>query len=208
MSYFNFSKTLPPTPSDPLVDEVDQLNDNWDHFESKLSPYLVGGTISDVEAGQEYFDTNFRYAVYTGSSGRVPDDIDAAWSAWTALPIVSPRVPRPSVTPRWRVNTLLRMVELCGGVYFDVSQNAWTAGSLITITDDVSGGIPSTYTPVGTDHINPCATALTAGTSVVSAGYAWIDKPVGNTYCRVRCQYLGGPGGGNFIQLDQVWWWY
>lgn len=205
--YLNFTKIVPPNPNDPTVD-VNDINDNWDLLDTKLNPYINGGTLVVIEAGQEYFDPSFRYSVWTGSATRNPDTIDDNWSAWTALPVASSRAIRPSFTPKWRNNSVLRMVELTGGFLFDASANPWTMGSLITLNADTSGAIPSSMQPIGGSHSTEAATSLSAGTTVCAAAYIYIDKPGGNTFTRIRAQYLGGPGGGNFIQLEQVWWWY
>jgi hypothetical protein len=207
MAYLNFTKIAPPAPNDPVVNEVTQLNNNWDHLDAKLQPYLVGGSINDVEIGQEFLDTNFRFAVWNGTQ-RIPDDIDAAWSAWTALPMFSPRAARPSFTPQWRNNSAYRMVELAGGVYFNVAQDPWTLGGYNTINADSSGAIPASMVPIGGTHTGQAAAGLTSGTSVVAGAMITVDKPGGNTFVRIRGQYMGGPGGGNFIQLDRIWWWY
>ena len=208
MTYFNFTKITPPAPNDPLVDEVAQLNNNWDHIDTKLSPYLTGGTLTDVETGQEFLDTNLRFAVWDGAAIRIPDDIDGAWSAWTALPMFAPRVARASYTPRWRNNSAYRMVELAGGAQFNVAQDPWTLGGYFTLNADSAGAIPASMIPIGGTHVSQAAAALSAGTTVVAGAMIRIDKPGGNTFCRVSVQYMGGPGGGNFIQLDRVWWWY
>jgi hypothetical protein len=85
VAYFNFTKIAPPAPNDPNVNEVTQLNDNWDHLDSKLSPYMSGGALTGLETGQEVFASGFRFAVYDGSGVRSPDDIDAAWSGLVSL---------------------------------------------------------------------------------------------------------------------------
>jgi hypothetical protein len=208
VAYFNFTKIAPPAPNDPNVNEVTQLNDNWDHLDSKLSPYMSGGALTGLETGQEVFASGFRFAVYDGSGVRSPDDIDAAWSAWTNLPMFAPRVIRAGFTPRWRNNSLLRMVELSGGVLFNAAADPWTMGALLTINADSAGAIPASMAPIGGSSRSPAATSLTAGTSVVSGAFCIIDKPGGNTFCRIQAQFMGGPGGGNFLMLDQVMWWY
>lgn len=208
MVYLNFNKITPPAPNDPTVDEVEQLNDNWDVLDTKLAPYISGGAVNDLETGQEVFASGFRFAVWDGTTARVPDDIDAGWSAWTALPILAPRVARGSFTPRWRNNSAYRMVELAGGVLFDAAAAAWTMGSLFTVNSDTSGAIPSSMQPIAGSHISPCAVGLPTSPALVATGYISVDKPGGNTFTRVRAQYMGGPGGGNFLMLDQVWWWY
>lgn len=205
-TYFNFTKILPPNPNDPVVNEVTHLNNNWDHIDLKLQPYMAGGTLSLAEAGQEFFDTNFRFGVYDGASQRIPDDIDANWSAWTAIPILSPRVARASFTPRWRSNSKLRMVELAGGVNFDASANPWTQGSSFQLNQLAAGSPSSSFAPIGGVHKSPAATALTGGTSTVASAIVTVDTSGG--FVRLAAQYMGGGGGGNFIQLDQVWWWY
>lgn len=206
-NYFNFTKITPAAPNDPLVDEAAQLNANWDHVDTKLQPYMTG-VPTPTQAGQEYFDGSFRYVVWDGAAPRIPDEIDVNWSAWTALPMLAPRVIRPSFTPRWRNNSLLRMVELAGGVQFDAAANPWTMGGTFTLNGDVSGSPPASMLPIGGVHKSQAATALSAGTTVVAGAAITVDKPGGNTFLRIFAQYMGGPGGGNFIELDQVWWWY
>lgn len=205
MVYLNFTKIAPDPPNDPTVDEATQLNANWALLDTKLQPYVTGGTITSVEQGQEYIDNNFRFAVYDGG-GNVPDDIDAAWSAWTAFPMASGRSVRTSFTPRWRNNSLLRMVECAGGMQYDAAANVFPMGSLVVMNGDVSGSPPLSMLPVGGKFVGQAATALTGGTSVTAGAYIVVDS--GTSFVRLSAQYLGGGGGGNFIQLDQVWWWY
>lgn len=207
MPYFNFTKIVPPAPNDPFVDEAAQINANWDHLDAKLEPYMFGGTISDIEQGQEFFNEDFEFCVYDGGIV-TPDDIPEGWSDWTNLPMQSGKFARSSFTPKWRNNPLYRMVELTGGVIFDVSAGPWTLGSSFLINADAEGSPPAEMRPIGNLHYSPCGASLTTGTSVVSAGFITVEQPVGSTYTRIGAQYLGGPGGGNFIMLDQVWWWY
>lgn len=206
MVYLNFTKITPPSPNDPNVNEVTQLNNNWDLLESKLNVYVNGGTITDIETGQEFFDGSFNYAVWDGAATIPPDDIDAAWSAWTNIPMLAPRVVRPGWQPKWRNNSLLRKVELTGGVLFNAAADPWTMGSSLQINQLAAGSPASTLGPVGAKHISQCAVALTGGTSVTAGGYVTIDTSGG--FVRMAVQYLGGGGGGNFVMLDQVWWWY
>lgn len=208
MAYFSFNKITPAAPNDPVVNEATQLNANWDHLDLKLQPYMLGGTISNIETGQEFFSTGFNFAVHNGTTTVNPDDIDGAWSAWTNIPMLSPRVIRTGFQPKWRNNSLLRQVQLSGGVQFNAAADPWTLGGTFTINSDTSGAIPASMVPVGGKHVGHGATGLTSGTSIVSGAMVSIDKPGGNTFCRIFVQYMGGAGGGNFIQLEQVWWWY
>jgi hypothetical protein len=205
-TYFNFNFITPAAPNDPLVDEAAHLNANWTEIDNKLAPYNNGTTVTPVEIGQEYIDASGRFAVWDGTSSRVPDDIDAAWSAWTNIPMLAPRVIRPGFQPKWRSNSLLRKVELTGGIQFDSSANTWTAGSSFQFNALSTGSPASSFAPIGGTHRSQAAAALTAGTVVVAAGYITVDTS--GAFVRMSAQYLGGPGGGNFIMLDQVWWWY
>ena len=209
MAYLNFNKITPAAPNDPVVNEVTQLNDNWTQLDTKLQPYISGGTISNVESGQEFFNGSFRYAVWDGAATRIPDNISAGWSTWTNLPLTGSFAIRSGFQPKWRVNTLYRMVELSGGIQFNLAGDPWTTGTTYTVTSDVAGGaIPATYTPVGGKIVGTTATGAATSPSVVSGAYFSIDKPVGNTNCRLQLTQMGGVNGGNFIQVDQVWWWY
>lgn len=209
MVYFNFNKIVPPKPNDPTVDEMAALNNNWDVLDAGITPYINGGTISNIEQGQEFYGPGSTFAVWDGAATRTADDITSAWSAWTNLPLNASRAIRSGFQPKWRNNSLLRMVELAGGFQADASATAFTPGNIYFVTADVAGGIPQSMAPNGGGATyRQCATALTAGTAVVASGYIIIDKPGAETHVRLRSQYLGGSGGGNFIQLDQVWWWY
>jgi hypothetical protein len=205
-NFFNFTKIVPAAPSDPLVDEAAQLNANWDHMDARLTPLMLGGTLTLAQAGQEYLDSNSRFAVWDGAAARIPDDIDSAWSAWTNIPMLAPRAIRSTFQPKWRSNSLLRKVELSGGISFDVSSNVWTQGTLFQFNALSAGSPANTLGPVGGKHVNQAATGLTAGTSVTAGAYIVIDTS--GSFTRMSCQYLGGGGGGNFVQLEQVWWWY
>lgn len=206
VDYLGFTKILPPKPNDPVVNEATILNGNWDLLDTKLQPYMIGGTLTLSEIGQEYFDADFRYAVWDGSSGILPDDIDSAWSAWTNIPMLAPRVIRSAFQPKWRSNSLIRKVELTGGIQFDASANPWTMGTSFQFNSLAAGSPANTLGPIGGKHISPCAVALTGGTSVTAGGYVTIDTS--GSFVRMACQYLGGGGGGNFVMLDQVRWWY
>lgn len=205
MPYFNFNKVAGTPPNDDLVNESIQLNDNWNQLDVKLQPYISGGTISNLEVGQEYFDGAFNYAVWDGTAGRIPDDIANSWSAWTNIPVAAGRAIRTGFQPKWRNNPTYRMVELVGGFQYDGAASAWPTSNVV-LNADSAGSPPLSMLPIGGKHVSPCAAALTSGTAVVAGGYVIIDA--GTNAVRITARYMGGPGGGNFLMLDQVWWWY
>lgn len=208
MAYFGFQRIEPPAPNDPLVNEVTQLNNNWDILDAKLKPYYNGGTISNIEQGQEYFNTDFNFTVWNGTAPVIPDNIPDGWTAWTDLPVLSPRAIRSGFTPRWRNNPLYRMAELSGGFQFNAAADPWTMGANFLLNADSAGSPPASFVPIGGKHIQPCSVGLTTGTTIVAGGYVTIEVPAGSTFTRIRFQHLGGPTAGNFMAMDQVWWWY
>lgn len=206
VDFLNFKKIVPPAPNDPSVDLASQINDNWDILDSGLNIYNSTGEFTPTQAGQEWLAPNYRFAVWDGANERYPDNIDLFWSAWTAIPLASGRAIRSGFTPKWRQNSLLRKVELVGGFQYDSAASTWPT-SLVVLNAD-TGSIPATYQPTGGKHVGQCATAVNTTGVVVAAGYVIVDKPAGNTNCRIQARYMGGPGGGNFLMLDQIWWWY
>lgn len=210
MAYLNFNKIVPPAPNDPLVDEATQINANWDHIEAKLTPYMKGGTMTNVETGQEHFNGSFEFCVRGTSTLITPKNISEGWSAWTNFPIAVARALRTDYTPKWRNNPLYRMVECTGGFQYDAAASAWPMGSFFLLNADAAGSPPASMQPIGNIHYNPCAVSLNTGTStsVAQGGLIKVEQPVGSTYVRLSVQYMGGAGGGNFVMIDQVWWWY
>lgn len=207
MAYIPFNRIQPPAPNDPLVNEQSQLNANWDLLDSKLKPYYYGGTISNVEVGQEFFSgSNFNFAVWDGTAPVIPEAIPEGWTAWTNLPVATGRSARAGFTPQWRSNPLYRMVELSGGFLYDGASSAWPTQTLVTLNQAAANSPASSFAPVSGKDVQPCSVALTDGTSIVAGGLVTID--VSGGFVRIRGQYMGGPGGGNFFMLDSVWWWY
>lgn len=205
MTYFNFTKVAPPSPSDPLVNVTTHLNNNWDEIETKFSSLItMSGNIINAEAGQEAVGS-VAQSFYVSNGApfvmRSADDIQTSWSAWTAIPLNAAVVARASFTPRYRTNSVLRLAELSGGVQKDAPASAWPA-ALVVITNL----LPLSIVPIGNLSFQQSAAAIPTTPANGSAGYHLIDTNGPNT--RIQVRYAGGPGGGNFIMLDGIKWWY
>lgn len=201
MPYFNLSKITPAAPNDPNVNEVTQINNNWDEIENKFGQQSAG-TPPGAETGQEWLSGG-RFKVWTGTAVRDPDNIDGAWSAWTALPLSANVVTRPNYTPRYRSNSMLRRVELAGDLLKDAAGSAWPVGVAHLVTTGTSG-IPSTLQPIGGLTYQMTACSIPTG----SGGSGWHQIDVATGFVRIQTRMLGGGGGGNFIPLDGIEWWY
>ena len=208
--YFDLVKITPPAPNDPTVNEVTQLNDNWDKLDTRLGVYRTfSGNPVPLQEGQEFTGNVLGYgkvfAVWDGTTLRVPDRVMTDWTAWEVLPVVNCQ----SVTGqpvKWRSNPVLRRVELCGSVIKDGAGSAWPA-SVVKITAN-TGGIPDALKPFGGKTFSSnAAAAPDAMIALVSGFYVKVyGNAVASTQIDVR--YLGGPGNGNFGSLDGTSWWY
>lgn len=209
MTYFNFTKITPAAPNDPLVNEQTQLNDNWVHADEQLTPYVTEptpATMPGALAGQEWIYQD-RLAVWDGATLITPQDIKGAWGAWNQLFLDAPVNYRDGFIPFWRVNTLLRMVELGGGVIYGATA-AWPASFTdISGTTTDPGVIPDTYQPVG-GRVYQVAACSQPTDDLGTAALISIDKHASLATVHLRARFQGGSGGGNYIQLDSVRWFY
>lgn len=208
MTYFNFTKITPAAPNDPVVNEVTQINNNWDNIEAQLLAVSAGtGALTGAEQGQEWISPAGRFRTWDGAANKDPIDIDAQWSAWTALTLAATVAARPSFTPRWRNNSLLRRVELDGCILKDSIASAWPApGVLVVVSATGAGQIPAALAPLSQPMITISAAALP--TSPGQSAQGWHSIDTSGAFIRIMTTYMGGPGGGNFIALDGIEWWY
>lgn len=205
MPFFNFNLLTDP-PGDPLVDEDFAINQNMDKLDARLQQFATHpATIVSPPLGTEaMFGSDTVVGVWQGSAWRVCDSIPGGWGAWTVLPLLAPVVERPLFTPKYRINTVARKVELAGGLRADAAAGPW-ARSKVQITA-TTGGIPSANKPVY-DSIEHQA----CGAGTVTAQYAgarvWIEAN-GTNSVKVSVSYQGDDIGGNFVMLDGCRWFY
>ena len=207
-AYFGFAPILPPSPNDPLVDVATQLDANYDEIERVLTVQQGLSAVVNPEIGMEVMDNlNGRMTVYNGSAFINSDDIDAGWSAFSALGLLAPIVARPNFTPRWRSNSLLRRVEVFGRV-----QNGAVPASFGTTLFDITsntGGIPDSLKPVGGQVIYSNAGTAPVAPSTVSGSYIIAKtNPSAGQNVRIQGQYMGTSDGTSAIVLDGIAWWY
>lgn len=208
MAYWSFNKIIPPAPNDPLVNVTTQLNNNWDLAEEKmnlLATNPMNNTLLNAEVGQEWI-YNGRLGVWNGTSLIVPEDIDAAWTPWVDLALLSPVNTRVGFTPRWRNNTLLKQIQLSGCVITGAAA-AWPL-SFVTVTDEASvAGIPVAIAPNNGITYMPATTSIPTTANRGAGSVIAIDNN-GGVSCRIRSRFMGASGGGNFVALDSVRWYY
>lgn len=207
MTFFTFTLMTDP-PGDPLVNEDTQLNDNWDSVDTRLAQFQVKpNTIAaTVPIGTEAMqNSSGSVAVHTGSGvWAFPGSIPAGWGAWTTLPLLAPVVERPSFTPKYRINTTIRKVELAGGLRADVSANPW-ARSKVQATAN-TGGIPDANKPVN-NNIQQGAVGIGTTDGQFAGARIHIESNAGNSV-KISVSYQGDDIGGNFVMLDNVKWFY
>lgn len=205
MAFFDFNLMTDP-PGDPLVDETLQLNANWDKLDTRLSQFQVRpNTVAAViPVGTEAMRADGVINVWTGAAWRNPNSIPGNWGAWTTLPLLAPVVERPGFTPKYRINTIFRKVELAGGLRADVGAGAWAKAKVPVTTN--AGGIPDANKPVS-NGIQQGSTGISAVAGEFAGARIFIESNAGNSVL-ISVGYQGDNVGGNFVMLDNVKWFY
>jgi hypothetical protein len=214
MPYFNFTKVTNP-PNDELVNVTTQINNNLDEIDTKVYPFNQKpsnfGAITKT-VGTEAFNPNSgfeeRISVWDGSAWRASLNHASPWSAWSALSIRSPAVIRTGFPVMYRTNNYRRQIQLSGGVLFDAAANAWPTGTTVEITSD--GALSASFAPDNTAQM--AVQQGTAGPITTVNGFAsavvLIEKKTTPDRTSVSIRYQGDAGGGNYVMLDGISWYY
>lgn len=206
MPFFNFNLLTDP-PGDPFVDEDFYWNQNMDKLDTKLAMFdsapntLTGSIPTGTEAIQT---SGGEVRVWNGSTWRQADSIPGSWGAWTTFGLLSPVVERPLFTPKYRINSSIRRVELSGGLRADVSAGAWSRTKVQVTTN--TGGIPDANKPVF-DCIQQTACGIGTVTGQFAGARVFIEANAGNSV-KISVGYQGDDVGGNFVMLDGIKWFY
>lgn len=215
-NYFDFTYVTDP-PNDEKVSAADQLNANWQELDEKLTAFNqvpADFTGIAVPIGTEAYDPDpshgepNRIAVWTGSIWARGISAASSWSAqpWQTVSIRSPLVSRTGFPVKAKINTVLRCIELAGGVYVNSAQDAWNTATTYEITTD--DAIQADFAPVNGMHIQQSsAGAITTANGFASA-VVTVEPKTSPDRTSVSVRYQGDAGGGNFITLDNVRWWY
>lgn len=213
MAYFDFNYVTDP-PNDETVDEVTQLNDNWQEVANKINPFNQSPadfTGITVPKGTEAFDPEHagsenRIAAWNGTTWIRSLNHGSAWNAWQLVPIRAPRVLRTGFPVAIRVNQVTRHVVLMGGVLFDAGSGAWTTNTTYEITTDAA--IQQSLAPVGGLSYQQGATGMITTANGFASAVVEIKSATGPDRTAISVRYQGDAGGGNFIMLDGIEWWY
>jgi hypothetical protein len=213
LAFFDLDYVTDP-PNDETVNHATQLNNNWQEIANKINCFnqkpgnFTGIT---VPTGTEAFDPSGsepnRIAVWDGSAWRKGLNHATAWGSWSTITLRSPTVERTGFTPKMKINTFMRKVVLSGGVYFNVAQDPWPTNTTVELTTDTA--ISTTLVPVnGATSISHGATGQITTASGFASALVSIEQLTSPTRVAIRARYQGDAGGGNFIMLDGISWWY
>jgi hypothetical protein len=214
MTYFNFNYVTDP-PNDEFVNVTTDLNDNLDEIDTKIRafnqmPSNFTGITKPV--GLEAFDESVlnpnRVSVWDGTTWRGSVSHTSTWTVWQTIPIRSPVVIRTGFPVMARVNAWRREVVLSGGVQADGVASAWTTASNVEITTDAAIG--TSFLPANTAQmaIRYGATGQITTASGFASAVVIIEKKTSPDRTAISVRYQGDAGGGNFIMLDGVSWYY
>lgn len=209
MAYFNFNYVTNP-PLDELVNPTTQLNANWQEVDDKIKGFNTQpNTVINPPLGSEALhpvDTH-RIGVWNGTEWIRSINPNLSWGVWTAFNLLAPAVQRSAVfTPKYKVNSVYARVALSGGVLFNVAADPWPTGTTVRITD--TGAIPIAYKPLGGWSYQTVAVSTPSGAGGFSSAQAIVDAVTDPSDIRISIRFQGDSGGGNFVMLDSLGWWF
>lgn len=214
MAYFNFNYVTDP-PNDELVNDDTQLNANWQEVADKIDPFnhqpAEFGDIV-VPVGTEAFDpenagSDYRIAVWAGDRWVRSLNHTTTWTTWQSIAIRSPRVARPDYPVEAKIDAYARRVVLRGGVLFNAAGDAWPTNTNIEITTDTA--IQVGLAPVnGGESYQQTATGQITTANGFAEAIVRIVKKTTPDRTGIEIRYQGDAGGGNFVMLDGIEWWY
>lgn len=205
-------------PNDELVNAETQLNANFQDLEDKLVGFNQSpGVITSPPTGIEAFfptvdgdNSHQRIAVYDGTTWRLSRNMTSTWGPWQSMtavldPIRSERTVAPLV---FKVNTYMRRVVMSGGLHFNVAQAAWPLSR--TAVFATGSGIIPTYAPAGGGlaYFQAATSQVTGANQVATAVIEVVYESAPVARVAIYITFQGDAGGGNFVQFDNVEWWY
>jgi hypothetical protein len=215
MPFFNLN-IMPDPPSDPLVNVVTQLNNNWDVIDLGFQSMQgqVPGLPPNPDIGQQYSGGGAN-VVWTGSTWKSPVNWTDGWTAWTTLSgynqAEAPFVNNTTYPVQYRNNTSLRQIEMRGGLQLGSLGLGWD--NQTRNLSPMTVGIPVAFAPVDDKAFLP--TAMNLMTNSDSAAYSSsanviVEKKVNpNVWFRVK--HTGSNNTGelfNIFYFDNVRWFY
>jgi hypothetical protein len=215
LAYFDFNFVTNP-PNDELVDEVTQLNENWEEVDRKISAFNsqpADFTGITVPIGTEAFDPehpgeSYRVAVWNGTTWIRSLNHISAWASWQNIGLRAPVIARATgYEVKARVDVVARRIVLMGGVQLNATADPWSTSTTYEITSDTA--IQHSFGPVSGVSYQQAATGQITTAGGFASAAVRIEKvagPPARTAIYVR--YQGDAGGGNFIMLDGIEWWY
>ena len=203
--FFGFNYVTDP-PNDEKVNEVTQINNNLDKIDLRLNQFQQRpvNTITGPPIGTEAYAQQGAICVWTGSTWKAAEDLANAWESWNNLTLASGIVERPGFTPKFRINQKLRKVQLRGGLRADINAGPWPR-SKVKVSSN-SAGVSSIYKPTQ-NNIQQTAVGISTTANQAMSARIFVETN-GSLPVAIFVGYQGDDGGGNFVVLDGISWWY
>lgn len=176
-------------------------------LEDKLAPFQEDpGTVVNPPLGTVAF-INGEPGVWDGT--QYNNNISHnTWLDPQNLDLRVPRIMRTGFPPVVIINPWQRRIVCSGGVLYNVAADPWPTGSEVEITSDIA--IPTDFSPLpnGLSYFQAGTSQVTGANQIATANIrvALVAGPPARIGIFVRFQ--GDAGGGNFVQLDGLEWWY
>jgi hypothetical protein len=208
LSYFDFNYVTDP-PDDELVNPITQLNDNWQEVNDKIKPYNSRpNTLINPPKGAEAIDDQGRIGVWDGTQWNFSLNHAGTITSWQTFALRTGVQERAGFTPLAKVDTLKGQVILTGAVQLGSTATAWSTTAATEITTDTA--IQASLAPVnGGFSYHQCATGQNTTANAFASAVVWAElKATPTPHVALMVRYQGDAGGGNFVQLDNVRWWF
>lgn len=207
MTFFNFNYITPP-PNDEFVNEVTQLNDNWDKIDLRLS-WLQGKPVAappdaDRPLGLQAFVSS-RQAVWNGTAWRNPTGIEV-YGAWVEINYTAPYQAVAGFPVQYRINATTSYVQMRGRIQNGATgtpfgKTAWIPVGTINYSANTDPMYGASIHTVGTN-------AVTGGSpagSEVAAGRVRLRRN-GTNPVVVEVNYMGQDGAATnqYVAFDTV----
>jgi hypothetical protein len=207
LPYFNFNYVTDP-PNDETVNVETDLNDNFEELATKLDGFNKNpNTIVGPPVGTEALVSGNRVAVWDGTTWRLAFNQATSWTSWQTLTPKAPVGIQGGFTPKARVNPVIRCVQLTGILNYNAGA-AWPTASDVDLFADTDIG--PTYAPVpgGLAHCQVATSQVTGVNQAATANIRIQHITSGTARVGLFARFQGDAGGGNFVVLDKIEWWY
>lgn len=184
-----------------VINEVTQLNNNWDVIDTKFSQLVQTGSVNPVTGavtGVEWHGstpTVSSLQAYDGTTWQAPQS--ETWGAWQTITLTAPYVAKAGDPPQLRVSNC-KNVEMRGGIVNGSTPAPFPNSGYILIN---SGQFGTGYLPEMT-AVTPIPGNLTTTAGQFVTGFSYVTVSGSPLKVAIYILLQGERSVNNFLKLD------